>query len=156
MERKKWRILFFVALALFIAAYIREGSFDSVTGVFAIILIIVGYLTGVLAFLIHLPVVSSVYAVFLGILAKIHYYIFGLILKRVVKETRGYKKTHAKVINSRVYQRVLALFHKLLGGLGIEKSKNVHIFETAWCSICKKEIPLMGGYCPHCGSSLEE
>lgn len=99
------KILFLVVLVFFIAAYITEGSFDRVTGVFAVILIVLEYLTGAIAFLVQLiilffglimslPVVSSFYAALLAVIAKIHYFIFGHALKRVAKGTTWYKKKH--------------------------------------------------------------
>jgi ribosomal protein L32 len=130
-------------------------------------LIVTVYLSGALAFLIHLlvvvfgfivhlPVLASIHAVVLATLAKIHLIISGYILKKTVIRSRRYKKFHAKLINSKIYLFEVALFHKLLKSLGIEKPKKVKVIEMRHCPNCGKEIPLHGRYCTKCGAVLEE
>jgi hypothetical protein len=161
------RLLFYVSLVLFVTSYLIEGSFDRVTESFALILVVTAYLSGAIAFLIHLamvvfaliihlPFISTVYAFILTMIAKIHLVISGYILKKAVTGSKRYKRFHASVVNSRIYQFDQALFHKLLKGLGIERSKKVGILEMTLCPICEKEIPFHGRFCTECGSLVEE
>ena len=164
MEKGKLRILFLISLVLFIVSYLIEGRIDRAL---TLILIVTAYLSGALAFIIHLlivvfgfivhlPVLASIHAVVLATLAKIHLIVSGYVLKKAVIRSKRYKKFHAKVINSKFYQFDLALFHKLLKGLGIEEPKKVNVIEMRHCPNCGKEIPLHGRYCTECGALVEE
>jgi hypothetical protein len=151
-------------MVLFIVSYLIEGRIDRAL---TLILIATAFLSGALAFLfhllivvfgfiVHLPVLSSIYAVILASLARIHLMFSGFILRKVLTRSKRYKKFHARVINSKFYQFDLALFHKVLKGLGIEKPKKVHVIEMTHCPNCGKEIPLHGRYCTECGALVEE
>ncbi len=167
LKKKDLKIIFIIALALFFSSYIIEGSFDTITSLLAVVVIVVGYVTGALAYVIHillllfgfivsLPVFSTIYALTLTAIAKIHYFIFGYMLKSVLMGTERYKRIQTRVRNSRVYQMESALFHRFLDRLGIKKPKKVHIFELDECEKCRKEIPITGKYCPECGDALKK
>jgi hypothetical protein len=167
LEKRNLKLLFFLGLLVFIAIYIYKGDFDSQTRSVALILIVLGYFTGALAYGVHLvilligfilsiPGIAGLYAAATVVAAKIHYYIFGFLLKKTISKTRWYKKNHAKVINSRAYQYGMKKLHIISKRLGIEKPKKVHIFEMEKCPSCGKEIPLSGLYCPKCGKLIDK
>ncbi len=164
MEKKHLRIFFIITLIFFLVSYAVLG-FDGFTKTFAIILIAVGYVTGVMASLVHLlilflgflvslPGISAVYALLLSVLAKIHFFIFGYLMKKLVTGSKVYKRLKAWVINSRIYQVESGLFHSFLVGLGLKKSGKVRLYDMTTCPHCSRKIPLTGMHCPKCGKQF--
>jgi hypothetical protein len=169
VEQRKWRTLFLIALGVFVLMYVLGGESFRAGPVkfFAVILVLFGYLAGLLATVIHsvlllvglilsLPVISVVYAAILAFFAKLHYIIFKTLFKSGIKKTPWYNRGEAWIKKSRTYQALSRHLHRLLKNLGISKPKTVHMFEMDQCPKCEKEIPIVGRFCPYCGGSLEE
>lgn len=167
LEKRYLRIFFIITLIFFIVSYAVEGSFDRVTKALAVVLIAFGYVTGVIASLVHLlllffgflvslPGISVLYALLVSTLAKIHFFIFGYLMKKLVTGSKEYKKLKAWVINSRIYQVESGLFHSFLVGLGLKKSGKVRLYDMITCPHCNKKIPLTGTHCPKCGKQFRE
>ena len=163
---KKLKALFFVTLLFFVISYITVGVSDRLTGFIAVLLIIVSFVAGVLAFIVQitllvfnmtvsLPIISTIYSIIIGIVAKIHYILFSYVLKVAVKETDRYKRIHDRIVVSGIYLWIMNFSRRILAGFGKKKAMEIRLFETISCAACKKKIPGYGKYCPYCGKCFE-
>lgn len=151
-----------LALAIILVIYLN-GSFiknprDLSIGVIALA---VGYFSGLLALIVgvlfsiytlvlSLPLISAVYGFIAYTLARIHYMLATFVFKKILKRTNWYRKTRAKIKNSRAYKKLRGVFNKVMNRIGLREPQMLRLFEVSRCTGCAKLIPRDGLYCPYC------
>jgi hypothetical protein len=118
------------------------------TGVIALI---VSILFSLYAFLLSIPIISAVYAYVAYQLARIHYTVATYVAKKALDRMKWYRKTKARVKNSRPYKLLHRIYNKATKRMGLAEPHILKVFEVADCSHCRKKIPRDGEYCPYCG-----
>jgi hypothetical protein len=166
-KERKLKILFLLVIVLFAESYLTVGPSRRATEIYAILIVLLAYLTGGIAAIIHLIAAFIGFISHLHILAglshliaagvaKIHFFIAGHLLKKGLKKTERYKRFHVMIVNSRAYQIIASLLHRFMKTLGFKKPRKVHIVELKECPLCEEHIPARGKFCPECGEQIKE
>ena len=127
-----------------------------------LILVILAYLTGVMAFAmslaytllayaIALPVISWLYAILVSVTALFERVVFGKILEKTFQKIPFLMKIEMKIRNSRLMEKIRTQSRRILRKAGIASPHRMLFIKVVECKDCRKDIPYNSRLCPYCG-----
>lgn len=158
----KNKALLLMVAVLVVLILLDINSYD--LGILLITLLaLIGYFTGILAigiglalslfaFIVSLPLISTLYGFIVFSLARIHYMLFTVVAKKTLKKSKAYRKMELNVKSNRTYKKLSKIFNRVLLRAGIAAPHRVKFIEIKNCKRCDKLIPKDGRFCPYCGN----
>ncbi len=116
-----------------------------------LISLILGIAFSILAYIVSLPIIASLYAYIAFILAKINYIVFRVFVAKILRRMGWYRNLELRIKNSAAVKYAAETLHGFLRNLGLEKPLRFRFLEVNECKHCGKDVPADGNLCPYCG-----
>ena len=134
-------------------------------GLVSILLVVLAYLMGVMAFLagfvfpvwtyaITLPVMSWLYAILTSFIVLIERVLFGKILEKSFQKIPFLMKIEMKIRNSSLMEKIRTHAKKILKKTGATSPHRMKFIKVIKCAKCKKDILHNSILCPYCGMKI--